>query len=44
MNAVIPALTIFAVMCIVTILLTRRSFKMFTPDIAGALARGRKRR
>ncbi|MBR6873770.1 MAG: sigma-70 family RNA polymerase sigma factor [Ruminococcus sp.] len=44
MNALIPTLTIFAVMCIVTILLTRKSFRMFTPDIAGALARGRKRR
>lgn len=44
MNAVIPTLTIFAVMCFVTVLLTRRSFRMFTPDIAGALARGRKRR
>lgn len=43
-NAFIPTLTIFAMMCIVTILLTRRSFKMFTPDIAGALARGRRRR
>lgn len=43
-NAFIPTLTVFVVMCIVTILLTRRSFKMFTPDIAGALARGRKRR
>lgn len=43
-SAIIPTLTIFAVMCIVTILLTRKSFRMFTPDIAGALARGRKRR
>ena len=43
-NALIPTLTIFAVMCLITVLLTRRSFKMFTPDIAGALARGRKRR
>ena len=41
---VIPTLTVFAVMCIVTILLTRKSFRMFTPNIAGALARGRKRR
>lgn len=43
-NALIPTLIIFSIMCIVTIILTRRSFKMFTPDIAEALARGRKRR
>ena len=43
-DPVIPTLIVFLIMCTVTVLLTRHSFKMFTPDIAGALARGRKRR
>ena len=43
-SMIVPVIIVFAVMCIVTILLTRKSFRMFTPDIAGALARGRKRR
>ncbi len=43
-NALMPTLIVFSVMCIVTILLTRRSFKMFTPNIAYAISKGRKRR
>lgn len=39
----IPIVILFTVMCIVTILLTRKSFKAFTPDIAWALSKGRKR-
>ena len=42
-NPVIPIIIIFAVMCIITILLTQKSFKRFTPDIASSLAKGRKR-
>ena len=42
-GTVLPTVVIFAVMCIITILLTRRSFKMFTPDIASSLSKGRKR-
>ena len=40
---VLPLMIVFGVMCVVTILLTRRSFKMFTPDIASSLSKGRKR-
>ncbi len=43
-SALLPTLIVFAVMCIVTILLTRRSFKMFTPNIAYSISKGRKRR
>ena len=43
-NALIPTLIVFAVMCMITILLTRRSFKMFTPNIAYSISKGRKRR
>ena len=39
----LPLILVFGVMCIVTILLTRKSFKTFTPDIASALSKGRKR-
>ena len=42
-NPVIPIIIIFAVMSIITILLTRKSFRRFTPDIASSLAKGRKR-
>ena len=42
-NPIIPMIIIFAVMCIITILLTRKSFRRFTPDIASSLAKGRKR-
>ena len=42
-DAVLPTLIIFAVMCMITVLLTHKGFRRFTPDIAGALARGRKR-
>ena len=34
---------VFGLICIITILLTRKRFKMFTPDIASSLAKGRKR-
>ena len=40
---VIPLAIVFGVMCIITIFLTRKSCKMFTPDIASSLAKGRKR-
>ena len=43
-GALVPTLVVFGVMCIVTILLTRKSFKMFTPNIAYAISKGRKRR
>ena len=43
-SALLPTLIVFSVMCIVTILLTRRSFKMFTPNIAYSISKGRKRR
>ena len=43
-SALIPTLMVFFVMCIITILLTRKSFKMFTPNIAYAISKGRKRR
>ncbi|MBQ8120536.1 MAG: sigma-70 family RNA polymerase sigma factor [Ruminococcus sp.] len=43
-SALVPTLVVFGVMCIVTILLTRKSFKMFTPNIAYAISKGRKRR
>ena len=43
-SALVPTLVVFGVMCIVTILLTRRSFKMFTPNIAYSISKGRKRR
>ena len=42
-DPVIPIMIIFAVMCAITILLTRKSFKRFTPDIASSLSKGRKR-
>ncbi|WP_198021598.1 sigma-70 family RNA polymerase sigma factor [Ruminococcus sp. NK3A76] len=42
-NPVIPIIIIFAVMSIITILLTRKSFRRFTPDIASSLSKGRKR-
>ena len=42
-NPVIPLMIIFAVMCIITILLTQKSFKRFTHDIASSLSKGRKR-
>ncbi len=38
-----PTLAIFTVMCIITILLTHKSLRMFTPDIASSLSKGRKR-
>ena len=43
-SALLPTLIVFSVMCLVTILLTRRSFKMFTPNIAYSISKGRKRR
>ena len=43
MNAIIPTLIVFCVMCVITILLTRKSFRRFTPDIASSLSKGRKR-
>ena len=43
-STLLPTLTVFSVMCIVTILITRRSFKMFTPNIAYSISKGRKRR
>ena len=43
-SALLPTLVVFSVMCLVTILLTRRSFKMFTPNIAYSISKGRKRR
>ncbi len=43
-SALVPTLVVFGVMCIVTILLTRKSFKMFTPNIAYSISKGRKRR
>ena len=43
-GALVPTLVVFGVICIVTILLTRKSFKMFTPNIAYAISKGRKRR
>ena len=42
-GTLMPSIIILAVMCIITILLTRKSCKMFTPDIASSLAKGRKR-
>ncbi|MBO5576135.1 MAG: sigma-70 family RNA polymerase sigma factor [Ruminococcus sp.] len=43
-GALVPTLVVFGVMCIVTIMLTRKSFKMFTPNIAYSISKGRKRR
>ena len=42
-SALLPTVMVFAVMCIITIMITGRSFKMFTPDIASSLSKGRKR-
>jgi putative ABC transport system permease protein len=43
-NALIPTVVIFAVICMVTILLTRRSVGGFGSNIAYSISRGRKRR
>ncbi len=43
-NALIPTIIVFAVMCMITILLTRRSVGGFGSNIAYSISKGRKRR
>ncbi len=43
-NALIPTLIVFAVMCMITILLTRKSVGGFGSNIAYSISKGRKRR
>ena len=43
-NALIPTLIVFAVMCMITILLTRKSVGGFGNNIAYSISKGRKRR
>ena len=43
-NVLIPTLVVFAVICMVTVVLTRKSVGGFGSNIAYSISKGRKRR